>query len=344
MKRKWYIDRISFRILFPALAGIILYLAMLMVFGNLENLSGTFFSQEALFLVILTYLNHELALFLLGRARSRKALESFHTLPKLVYFLVLLAGSVLLSSGITLAYFILILGYYYFTTELVAINILMVLFQLMVHMYYLSMLNIRKSHELSMEKEEIQGKKVELELERFKSEMNPGLLMECLEYLVILMYKDLQESDRYIQALSNQYRYMLECRKKEFVPLEEELRAAGELVYLLNHGGDIRISLECEPAGEELFLLPGTLPCILYSIEQGMILNSMDPLDVKLFPDEAGNVCLRHANRARLVPGQAVKMDKLDQSYRHYTGRGISSSERGNWVEWKIPRLPEIID
>ena len=57
-------DNIAFRILFPIISGMILYLAMLTIFDSLDQLGEIFFSQEALFMVVLTYLNHELALLL----------------------------------------------------------------------------------------------------------------------------------------------------------------------------------------------------------------------------------------------------------------------------------------
>lgn len=342
MKQKWYIHRISFRILFPALSGIILYLAMLMVFGNLEDLSGSFFSQEALFLVILTYINHEWAIFLLGRSRSQDAPDFSNPLRTVLYFVIMLLTSTLISSGIILAYFIFILGYYHFATELITINILMVLFQLLIHIYYISMLNIRRYHDLSMEQEDAQGRQLELELESFKSEMNPGLLLECLENLLTLVHKDVRECERYIQALSNQYRYLLDNRKIEFVDLDEELKTAGELVYLLNKGGATKITLEHKPSGGDITVIPGSLHHIIYHVENSQILTALNPLSLELTLDEERNLCIRHANRPKLVPGHTVKMDKLNRTYMHFTGRGITKREDGPWLEWNIPGLPDI--
>ncbi len=342
MSNGWYINRVSFRILFPAIAGLVLYLAMLMVFGNLENLSDTFFSQEALFLVILTYLNHEWSVFLLGRKRSQDALKSTGPLHRIIFLLILVSGTVILSTGIILAYFILVLGYYHFATELVTINILMLMFQFLVHLYYFSMLNIRRYHELLMEKEEIQGQHLELELESFKSEMNPGLLMECLENLLSLMHKDIQESDRYIRALSDQYRYMLDSRQKEFIDVEDEMKAARELVYLLNSGAGDRIILEDETTEEKQALIPETFLSIIYHAENTMILSPHLPLVLRLCRDEKGDILIQYEHRPRLVPAPAVSMDRMNRSYMHYTGRGISHTEEGLSTEWIIPRLPEI--
>ncbi len=344
MKQKWYIHRISFRILFPAVSGLILYLAMLMVFGNLENLSGSFFSQEAMFLVILTYINHEWAIFLLGRKRSQEALDSSSPMRMVLYLGILLLTSTLINSAIILSYFIFILSYYHFATELITITILLALFQLLVHLYYISILNIRRYHDLSMEQEEVQGRQLELELESFKSEMNPDLLMECLENLLTLVQRDIQESDRYIQSLSNQYRYLLDNRKKEFVELDEELFAAEELVYLLNNGGETRISMKHDSLSGKMAVIPGSLHHIIYQVENSQILNSLNPLTLELFLDDEGNLCIRHLNQPKLVPGHIIKMDKLNQSYKYYTGKEITLREDGASLEWNIPRLPEIMD
>ena len=344
MKQRWYIHKIAFRILFPGLSGIILYLAMLMVFGNLEDLSATFFSQEAMFLVILTYINHEWAIFLLGRNRSQEALNSAHPLQTFLYFLLLLSTSTLISSGIILAYFVFILRYYHFVTELITIDILLAMFQLLVHMYYISMLNIRRYHDISMEQEEAQSRQLELELESFKSEMNPDLLMECLENLLTLVHKDVQEADHYILALSNQYRYLLDNRHKEFIGLDEELKAAEELAYLLNSGGATKLTLKYDTTGGSMVVIPGTLHNILYHVENSMILNALNPIALELILEEEGDICIKHANQPKLVFSHAVKMDKLNQSYMHFTGREITMREDGSLLEWRIPGLPEIMD
>jgi len=280
----------------------------------------------------------------MGKTKSRDVLQSSALLPKIPYYLVLLSTTVLISSGILMVYFILILKYYHFVTEVVTINVLMVLFQLLVHLYYVSVLNINRYHELSMEKEEMQIRQLELELESFKTEMNPGLLMECLESLLTLIKKDVQESENYIHTLSNQYRFMLDSRKKEFINLNEELQSVRELVYLLSSGGKPRIELEFESKDDSVQVIPGTLHNIIYNVENTMILSTIDPLIIKISLDDQNNICLKHPNQPKLVPGSTVNMDKVKQSYLHYTDRGIDNRVKGKWLEWLIPSLPEIIN
>ena len=113
-------DNIVFRILFPPISGMILYLAMLTIFDSLDQLSDSFFSQEAAFIVILTYLNHELTLLLVRRWKGSLVL----------HFSIILVSSILVNSALTSAYFIYLLGYMNFRTELLTINILFLLFHI----------------------------------------------------------------------------------------------------------------------------------------------------------------------------------------------------------------------
>jgi hypothetical protein len=73
-----------------------------------------------------------------------------------------------------------------------------------------------------------------------------------------------------------------------------------------------------------------------------MILNSLNPLQIKLLRDTDGDIILRHADRPRLEPGITMKLDRLNHSYRHYTDRPIESRKAGSELEWVIPSLPRI--
>jgi hypothetical protein len=342
MNQRWYTNRISFRIIFPVVGGLILYLALLMVFGNLEAISEVFFSQEALFIILLTYLNHEWSIFLLGRRRLRELTLGPKLPCRLVYPGILLASSILINSGITLVYFIYILEYYHYLTELVTINILMIIFQMMMVLYYISMLNIRRYNTLLLEREEMQAGQLELELESFKAEMKPDLLMECLENLLSIMRTDTRKAEQYIQGLSSQYRYLLDNRQKEFVDLEMEIEALKELLLLINGGEKEKIILNGTPAEPGFDIIPGTLQNLVYNIENTMILSSVQPMELSIRRQKKGDLLICHPKRPRLVPGTTISIERLNRSYLYFTGRALEKSDSGKEICWRIPVIPEI--
>jgi LytS/YehU family sensor histidine kinase len=213
---------------------------------------------------------------------------------------------------------------------------------MMMQLYYFSMINIRRYNALLLEKEEMQAKHLELELESFKAEMKPDLLMECLENLLSIMRKDTRKAEQYIQGLSNQYRYLLDNRQKEFISLEPEMEALDELLGLLNGGAEERIAVERADLEPGLNIIPGTLQNLVFNIENTMILSSLEPMKLSLRHDGDGNLLICHPNRPRLVPGHTVSLEKLNRSYAYYTGRQLEKTESAGEICWIVPALPEV--
>ena len=133
--------------------------------------------------------------------------------------------------------FPIIIVYIHFLTELITLNVLMILFQMLIHLYYMGIIQIGHLHAISMEQEENHKEQLELELETFENEMNPDLLMDCLETLISLIHCDIQDAEKYIRNLSDHYRYLLENRQREFVEMDLEIKSIEELVYLLSRAG-----------------------------------------------------------------------------------------------------------
>lgn len=346
MKQKLYINKAAFRILFPAIAGLIIYLAMLMVFGSLDQLAESFFSQEAIFIVILTYLNHEWSVIRLKRGSGKEIFSAGNTINLVLHLTVMMLVTLIITSATVLFYFIFIIGYLHFLTELITLNVLMILFQMLIHLYYIGIIQIDHLHKISMEQEEIHSEQLELELESFENEMNPGLLMVCLETLISLIHKDVQDAEKYLLNLSGHYRYLLENRQKEFVEMDLEMRSAEELVYLLGMAGEKNLSLEYEKNGNirGVKVIPGTLSVILIYIVNNMIISSLSPLSIHVSLDHENNILVSCRNRPRVIPAemQTGNFNRLNRSYTHYTGLGIEVSQGNGTMEWKVPHIPEI--
>ena len=312
----------------------ILYLGMLTIFDSLDQIGDNFFSQEALFMIVLTYLNHEAGIYLL-RVKSRSLL---------LYFAMALIATVLLNSALILVYFIYILGYMHFRTELLTINILFLVFHGLLNLYYLSIEHMARAGDLELQRERDQARQLELELEGFQQEMNPGFLMTCLEKLINLIHRDAAESERYIACLSEQYRYVLDHRHMEITDLEGETSAAVDLVWLLGYGVEPGMLMEPAACKEKSHrIIPGSLLKIVHWIFNHMIIDPLRPVMIRLKVDASGDILVSHSFQPRLkqpVPG--THEEKLDSSYRHYTGRGIEHGTEGKMMVWRLPGIPDI--
>ena len=327
--------------------GLFLYLAMLMIIGSLDQLGQSFFSQEAMVIVLLTYLNHEWSVFSLGKARSQAIFTAGNPIRLLLYISGVIIVTIIITSLATLVYFIFIIKYFHFLTELITLMVLMVLFQILIHMYYIGKIHIEHLHAISMEQEEIQKEQLEGELENFEYEMNPRLLMECFETLISLIHRNIQDAEKYIQSLSDHYRYLLLNRHREIVELDLEIKSMEDLVYLLGKAGENKLSVDFSGLDHRgIRIIPGTLGYIVFYIVNNMIISPISPIKVTISLDGEENLTVVCKNRPRLAPAEfrSGYFNRLNQSYNHYTGVNIEVSEVEDTIEWKVPHLPEIIE
>jgi LytS/YehU family sensor histidine kinase len=184
---------------------------------------------------------------------------------------------------------------------------------------------------------------MEYQLGVLKSEVNPQLLYGSLETLITLLYCHPDEADAFIDCLSRIYRYSLEYRRHELAPLEQELKAAENIVALYNYSHRNLIGLHLQ-IGSEVFdkqLIPGTMQKLVeHAITRSMI-TERRPLElhIKVSPQE--KLLLRYSLHERLLPPQATSevLADLRKAYGYFTDQALEYSEDQDNVSFRIPFL-----
>ncbi len=88
-----------------------------------------------------------------------------------------------------------------------------------------------------------QRESVTAKYESLKSQVNPSFLFHSLNTLSGLIYENEEQAVRYIKSLADVYRYMLDTRDKEIVPVSAEIHFLDSYAFLLKrrYGIDLRI-------------------------------------------------------------------------------------------------------
>ncbi|HCY97932.1 MAG TPA: histidine kinase, partial [Polaribacter sp.] len=82
-------------------------------------------------------------------------------------------------------------------------------------------------------KQEIVAKTETAKFESLKNQLDPHFLFNSLNVLTSLIGENPQQAERFTTKLSKVYRYVLEQRNKDLVPIEEELKFAKTYMELL---------------------------------------------------------------------------------------------------------------
>ena len=70
------------------------------------------------------------------------------------------------------------------------------------------------------------------QLQNLKNQLNPHFLFNNLSVLTSLVYKNQDKATDFINELAKVYRYVLDTKNSELVPLQEELEFINHYIYL----------------------------------------------------------------------------------------------------------------
>ncbi len=343
MRDKVFIRNRIYRIVFPLLSGSVIYLLVLMVFDSLDQLQENFFSQEALFTIVLSYCISESYVIMLRVLDKYMPFENGYRLRQGIQLVGTLLLTTLMVTILMTGYFKLIIGYSGFLSEWIAFSLIFFLFYSMINVYYLSHYNLFRHQSIILEREQQLKVNLDLEMETFKNDIHPPLLFGCLETLIGLVRGDKKKADDYIMILSRQYRNILDNKKSELIEMSKELESLSDVVYLLNFRYQNSLVLknnlsETQPGS---YLVPGTLVFLAEEIIFNSIISEYQPLE--LVVDNAGSDALIMSYKINeILDGERFnsgKMSRMNNTYNYFSGRDIATEEKDGNRKYTIPIL-----
>lgn len=345
--RKHLLNQALFRVAVPPLYGFMMYFLILLINNNLLQIGDTLLTEELLVCVSLAYLVSESAR--LSTVLFEKYTgEQFRTTLSigLLFLLNLMVGLGVTYLGVTV-YFRYIEGYEFLSSYRQPLVTLVTIYGISTALYtlfYLSIYFLTVKNESQLEQEGLKRQNLEHQLEIFNNEINPDLLFQSLETLISLVHHDKDAAEDFVDQLSLVYRYILDNRKRELVPLREEVRIAKTIVYLFKEKYPDQLSLDvdlCEPYSERL-LVPNATPMLLDCIINGTIISKYQPLHIQISCDkEEDYLVIQHKENDKLSASAQVKksQDTVDQAFNYFTDRPVIKIKAYGDVFIKLPLL-----
>ncbi|EDP70647.1 histidine kinase internal region [Flavobacteriales bacterium ALC-1] len=334
--KKLFVHLPLFRLLSPLFSGVLVYLLLLLINNNVEQLQEQFLGEELYVCIGLSFLIQEV---------SRLLLLLFKKLPQRLPFILALLIQVVASlivciSVVTLAiyiYYKYVSGYspnseelWNFNSIFAAITFIYILLNLSHH--YLYKVNTKKLNDELLRKQ-----LVEEDFIQFKNEINPTLLFDSLESIIVLAKQDKEEVDDLIDTIASTYRYVLSKGKRQLVLIEEELQAVEHLVKLfdflpyrkLNFKGTINSSF---------LVVPGSLLKLVETIVKTSIVQEK-PMAINLVEgDTFLGIEYKHNDKI----SEQFNIDsitELQSVYSIYSEEPISIFDQEEIRFIKIPKL-----
>jgi len=331
--KQFFIYKATTRLTSPIISGTILYMLLLTIFNDISSLLELYFTKELFVCIGLAYLTQEItiAFFKFEKDGSNLIKYSFR-IP-----IVLTIVCAVTAINICL-YYKYINGFSPSHFEYIVFLSLFSLLSL-IHVAITVSYNLLHQKNLDqLHREENLKRDIERDFMQFKNGINPKLLFESLESLIILSHHDLEEADKLIDQLSTVYRYILSKRRRELIECHEEVIIAEELVKLFNHLPYGSIALKSDDHLETL-IVPGTLLFLIELIINKSIKTKLATTLISLTNGD-DNIILSFKYKAKLGDQlESMDFDLLNHSYQFYTDNKLSFDKTMGKQSILIPKL-----
>lgn len=149
--------------------------------------------------------------------------------------------------------------------------------------YYFS----EKFNEKAIEAEKLKTLTTEARLQSVNSQLNPHFFFNNLSTLSVLIHQDPHTADRYLQKLSEIYRYILKNKSNELIPLSEELEFLKKYLELLTirFEDSLQFSLDFKKSSYQKLIPPAVLQLLVENVVKHNYFTRKEPLEVMLSSD-----------------------------------------------------------
>jgi two-component system LytT family sensor kinase len=204
------------------------------------------------------------------------------------------------------------------------------------------MKNWKNSVKQESTKQEIVAKTETAKFESLKNQLDPHFLFNSLNVLTSLIGENPHQAERFTTKLSKVYRYVLEQRNKDLVPIAEELKFAKTYMELLGMRFEeaVQFNIPDVLSNNELKIVPLSLQLLLENAVKHNVVSTSKPLIIKIY--EAGNYLIIENNvnpKEAIGKSTKVGLQNIADRYGLITEKGVKIENNNKIFRVSLPLL-----
>lgn len=176
------------------------------------------------------------------------------------------------------------------------------------------------------EKAELERNYISSQLEGLRNQVNPHFLFNSLNTLIYLIPEDPEKAVSFVQKMSKVYRYVLESRDNQLIPLEEELEFLNAYIYLLKErfGDNLTVNLDGLQQPYRTAIVPLTLQMLFENAIKHNVISSEKPLKIEVFFENQHLIVRNTLQRKnQVMDSTGVGLQNIRDRYRMLTDTNV---------------------
>ncbi len=211
---------------------------------------------------------------------------------------------------------------------------------------YKLIVSIIKKQENKVKEQKIIAGTASAKFETLKNQIDPHFLFNSLNVLSSLIEENPENAQRFTTALSKVYRYVLEQKDKDLVPIQEELAFAKTYMNLLQmrFENSLTYEISIENIDPEAKVVPLSLQLLLENAVKHNIISEQKPLHIKIYIEKDTLIIQNNfQKKAVLQEGQGVGIQNIISRYAIITNRKVTIEQNERSFTVKLPILTKQI-
>jgi two-component system, LytTR family, sensor kinase len=271
-----------------------------------------------------------------------------HKVTGLIYFF-LACGVIttILTIGLVL-FESMVMHNYDFNASLIPIKlnvIYAVLVNLLFHLVNAIFFYFKEYKTQLIESEQLKRITAQAELQVIKNQINPHFLFNNLNVLSALVMQNNAEANKFIEAFSQVYRYILNNQDKELVALKAELEFIKPYIFLLEKrfSQGLKITIEIPEKYNSNYIIPASLQMLIENAIKHNVATRVKPLHIILHAN--GNNTLEVSNNLQLREvvenSTEIGLQNIMKRYMLVSGKEVVVDQTTDSFKVTLPLLTQ---
>ena len=193
-----------------------------------------------------------------------------------------------------------------------------------------------------VQEQKIIARTASAQFDALKNQLDPHFLFNSLNVLTSLIDEDPRQAQRFTTSLSKVYRYVLEQKSKELVPVDEEFAFARTYVELLKMRFEDSLTFDIpeKAVNPEGLIVPLSLQLLLENAVKHNVVTPSRPLRITVREEDGFLVVANNLQEKQVVKkSSGVGLQNIQQRYALLTERRLRISRSETEFRVAVPVL-----
>ncbi|MBB5636843.1 sensor histidine kinase YesM [Pedobacter cryoconitis] len=217
-----------------------------------------------------------------------------------------------------------------------------ILINLTICMFLYFLYQTYRNHQIEIELGNVKADHLSAQYELLKHQVNPHFLFNSLNTLKSMVEIDDEHISEFILNLSDFYRFTLEKRKQDLIPLADELNILHSYMFLLRARFEEGIIFDDQMSEQYATSLipPFTLQLLVENCIKHNVVSLEQPLTISLYIND-NMLHVKNNLQLKMTSDPSIQMglENINERYQHLTRKNIAIEKNQDSFTVKLPLI-----